>query len=769
MNTKTTALLFISLWALSCARPVSRHQGAHRRSSEEHWPTAIEGSLNEVADSTDVSDEDPGSRLSVSTESQRRDDSVNKYESTSHESSEGNNFLRKGSRISFERSSEDDHEWSPWDNDGGNYFRLHHQAVQRKWADDKDSHEHGDSSDFQSADRMSLEDQNEIHEDHLYNDIRKSKEQFDVENDGMLYTPDQVLYTFTGKGASDLTYDEDISGDDLDGHNEEATYGKDVGHTVPPYEGGDQQTSVTNGGQDGHNAIGRHHDGSSSSSSSSSSESRELDKENNHITDYGKRHGSDSYSSSQEDRYDFDDEGMQGDDPRIFESLDSDSRMLHGDVHSKESSQESSRENGKGKAKHHSKSVEHFARKVYHYADGDSDEDHSPEQDENKSLQEDDAGSKEESQSIENISQLAEKVPSRSREHGASRSREAVERSSRGHSHSKSRENFDSQSREDLHSRSREVRHSQSREDVHSQSREDVHSRSREDVHSRSREDVHSQSREDVHSQSTEDVHSQSTEDVHSQSREDIHSQSREDTNSQSREHAHSQSRELMPSQSTEDENSQSREDNDTASVEDIKSESTEDSRSSHEETVRMSKEISDRSDEHSASKSKEQDSDSTEVGKVPPRGGESREFKRQHSRSSENSKSTEESKESPEDTDESSQSDSRLSHSTSSESSKESQDSASSEDSDSNDLRSEEWQDQHSQSTETSESKGEENSYSIERHSQSREDTMSNSDSTEDKSWSRSMELESRKLMLDIYHNKPFSDYDDNDCQDGY
>ncbi|XP_053108245.1 dentin matrix acidic phosphoprotein 1 isoform X2 [Hemicordylus capensis] len=727
---KRSAFLLISLWALTCARPAYRHHSAHHRTSEEHWATANKESLNEVADSTDLSNEDTGSRLSISTES-REDSGVSEHDSSSHENSEENRFIRKLSSSSLESHSAD--EWITRDNDDAGYFRIH-QVVHGKWADDKDFHDyygakeaHGDGSDDQSLERVPLEDQNEIHgtdstdnEKHAHGDIKQSKDQLDVENDGMLYIPEQVLYTFTGTGGNELANDEDVSGD---GNHEGGINGKDPGHTVPPNKGDTLLPSVTNGEQGGGNAIGRHQR-DSSSSSSSSSESSNMDKEDNHIIDHGKRHGGDSYSSSQEDRYDFDDEGMQGDDPHISKNDDSDSSMIHGDGHLKESSQEASREIAGKKVKHHSKSVEHFARKVYHYVDDGSDEDHSPEHDESKSLQEDDAESKEDSQSVEDISQSTENVLSRSREHANSHSKESAESSSRKHSHS------------------------QSREDVHSQSREDVHSRSREDVHSRSREDVHSQSREDLHSQSREDLHSQSREDLHSQSREDVHSQSREDV--------HSQSRELLASQSREDENSHSGEDDDTESVEGIKSESTEYSRTFHKKTVKKSKEIDDNSDEHSANKSEEQQS-------------ASRESKGQDSSSSEKSKSTEESEESEEDTDRSSHDDSKMSQSASSESHKVSQESAGSEDSNESDssehdLSSE--QSQPSQSSETSESK--ESSPSTETDSQSREDTASKSDSIED-SWSRSMELKSQKLMLDIYHNKPLSDYDDNDCQDGY
>ncbi|XP_034296346.1 dentin matrix acidic phosphoprotein 1 [Pantherophis guttatus] len=713
---KITGLLVISLWSLCWAHPVSRYPGAHHSNSKEHWSISVEEGLNKRADSTDLSDEDAENRLSSSTEDRRRDLGGN-----SCESCESNSFPREVSSRSLESFSEDDHQWSTQDNEEGAYFG--HQMVYRKRAGNKDSNYHRkeinkESSDDESAGRTSLEDQSE---GHLFGPNKISKEQFDVENDGMVYTPEQVLYTFVERGGSDLTAEEDISGDDsLDGNNDE-----DPGYTKSPSEVDALQPPATHGEQDGGHTRGRHSD-DSSSSSSSSSESRNLEKEDNHIIDYGRRHGRDSYSSSQEDGYDFQSEEMQGDEPRTFESHGSDSHMLPEAIHSKESSQETHSS---------SKTVEHFERKPIHYVDGDSDEDNSPEYEQNKALKEDDDNSEADSQLVEDISQSTENVPSQSREDETSHSGKSIESSSR----EQSRENLNSHSTEDMHSQSQG-------DDKHSRSREhDKHSRSREDgKNSQSTEDdKHSWSQEDAtrgHSQS------QSKENTSSHSREDKHSQSRKDD-------VHSQSIELS---------SQSGENEDTASEEDVKSDSIEDTRSSQEKVVQKSKETEEESNERNPSKS--QESHSVEKsGNMPPRAAESREFKWHHSRSSEKSSSMEESEESAEDTKESVEDDSRLSQSASSESSKVSEESASSDDSNSN-----EGQDQQSSSSETSESK-EEVSNSIERPSKSREDTMSQSDSMEDSSWSRSKELESRKLMLDFYHNKPFSDYDDNDCQDGY
>lgn len=81
-------------------------------------------------------------------------------DSTSHESHEGNRFLRKVSSGSMETHSED-RQWSTRDNDDDDgYFRLH-RAMQRKWANDQDSHYHShsneiDGSDDQSANTGSL-------------------------------------------------------------------------------------------------------------------------------------------------------------------------------------------------------------------------------------------------------------------------------------------------------------------------------------------------------------------------------------------------------------------------------------------------------------------------------------------------------------------------------------------------------------------------------------------------------------------------------------
>lgn len=109
--------------------------------------------MDQRADSTDLSEEDAGNRLSSSTED-RRDLGDN-----SCESCESNNFPREVSSSSLESFSEDDHEWSTQDNEDGGYFG--HQMVYRKRADNKDSHYHRkeinkESSDDESAGRTSL-------------------------------------------------------------------------------------------------------------------------------------------------------------------------------------------------------------------------------------------------------------------------------------------------------------------------------------------------------------------------------------------------------------------------------------------------------------------------------------------------------------------------------------------------------------------------------------------------------------------------------------
>lgn len=110
--------------------------------------------MNKRADSTDLSDEDAGNRLSSSTEDRRRNLGGN-----SCESCESNSFPREVSSRSLESFSEDDHEWSTQDNEEGGYFG--HQMVYRKRAGNKDSHYHRkeinkESSDDESAGRTSL-------------------------------------------------------------------------------------------------------------------------------------------------------------------------------------------------------------------------------------------------------------------------------------------------------------------------------------------------------------------------------------------------------------------------------------------------------------------------------------------------------------------------------------------------------------------------------------------------------------------------------------
>lgn len=95
----------------------------------------------------------------MSTEASREDPGDGDSDSRSME---GNTFPRMVSSLSLESRPGDDHEWSTRDNEDDYYFRLH-QTFHRKWADNKDSHDHSDfkernrdSSDDYPADRLSV-------------------------------------------------------------------------------------------------------------------------------------------------------------------------------------------------------------------------------------------------------------------------------------------------------------------------------------------------------------------------------------------------------------------------------------------------------------------------------------------------------------------------------------------------------------------------------------------------------------------------------------
>ncbi|XP_019408998.1 PREDICTED: dentin matrix acidic phosphoprotein 1 [Crocodylus porosus] len=662
-----TVLLFISLWTLTYAHPVPNHPNVHDGSSKE-WRVdsyeisaalryaTSEESMNEEEDPAEKDGEDTDSSPYDSTETEVRDSIADEYEHDGilHETNEGNNYPVGVSSHSSEHHTEDFNgndvdESITQDNDDDDDSVRIKQGQHKNWVYQKDSVA------LEELDEHSLEDVNKFHEDHHTGDSREPKQHYNTEDNGPLYKTKRFYSQMFNKEINDLIDEEDDSGDDTFDENQGDTNGKDPSYTVNP-NGVDEYTAFDNGVHHrGHGDTAVRKKDSDSSSSSSSSESRGLDSReyrNHIISRYDRSLGNigDSARTSHKDSYDFDDEGMQGDDPSIFESEGGKSKMTRSAIHSKESSQESSREPRKAKLNGISKSVENSNSHKFQNDDNNSGEDDSIEQDNSQSMEADEAKSGEDSQSAEDSSH----------------------------------------------------------------SEESVASHSRKDV-SRSREDVTSHSREDVASQSSE-------------------------------------------------ENGES-----------------------HEENEKIYKEMKSKSNEYSGSKSKE-DRDSYEDDSKPLSiDSESAEDQGDKSRSREKSKSTEDSMESEEDKNDSISDDSRLSHSKSAESKSISREFVGSESRE--DDRSEEVQGQDSRSAETydSGSKEEEHSHSREmdsyshsremdsyshsreRDSHSREDATNESTSHEDDSLPRSMEMENRKLMFDVYHNKPIGDYDDNDCQDGY
>ncbi|XP_014455504.1 dentin matrix acidic phosphoprotein 1 [Alligator mississippiensis] len=654
-----TVLLLISLWPLTYAHPVPNHPNVHDGSSKE-WRVdsseisaalryaTSEESMNEVEDPAEKDGEDTDSSPYDSTETEGRDSIADEHEHDDilHETNEGNNYPVGVSSHSNEHHTEDlsgndVDESITQDNDDDNSVRIK-QAQHKNWVYQKDSVA------LEELNEHSLEDVNEFHdhEDHHTGDSQKPKQHYNTEDNGPLYKTKRFYSQKFNKEINDLIDEEDDSGDDTFDENQGDTNGKGPSYTVNP-SGVDEYTAFDNGVHHrghGDTAI-RKKDSDSSSSSSSSSESRGLDSREyrNHIVSrYDRSLGNigDSARTSHKESYDFDGEGMQGDDPSIFESEGGKSKMTRSAIHSKESSQESSREPRKAKLNGISKSVEHSNSHKFQNDSNNSGEDDSIEQDNSQSMEADEAKSGKDSQSAEDSSH----------------------------------------------------------------SEESVASHSRKDV-SRSREDVTSHSKEDVASQSSEE------------------------------------------------------------------------SRESHEENEKISKEMKSKSNEYSGSKSKDRDSYEDDSKPVSI-DSESAEDQGDKSKSREKSKSTEDSMESEEDKNDSISVDSRLSHSKSDESKSISRELVGSESHE--DDRSEEVRGQDSKSAETydSGSKEEEHSHSREmdsyshsreRDSHSREDATNESTSHEDDSLPRSTEMENRKLMLDVYHNKPIGDYDDNDCQDGY
>nr|XP_055152176.1 dentin matrix acidic phosphoprotein 1 isoform X2 [Symphalangus syndactylus] len=166
---------------------------------------------------------------------------------------------------------------------------------------------------------------------------------------------------------------------------------------------------------------------------------------------------------------------------------------------------------------------------------------------------------------------------------------------------------------------------------------------------------------------------------------------------------------------------------------------SQENSSESQEEVVSESR--GDNPDPPTSHVEDQEDSDSSEEDSshtLSHSKSESRE-EQADSESSESLSSSEESPESPEDENSSSQ-EGLQSHSTSAES------------------QSEESHSEEDDSDSQDSSRSKEDSNSTESKSSSEEDGQL-----------KNIEIESRKLTVDVYHNKPIGEQDDNDCQDGY
>uniref|UniRef100_A0A8C5UD02 Dentin matrix acidic phosphoprotein 1 n=1 Tax=Malurus cyaneus samueli TaxID=2593467 RepID=A0A8C5UD02_9PASS len=282
------------------------------------------------------------------------------------------------------------------------------------------------------------------------------------------------------------------------------------------------------------------YEGHGDSSSSSSSESMGADHRRYRSYGFGRayRHGGASSSSQEEERYDFQDEAMQGDDPSVFDGLGSSYRVRHAGPRALGSSWDS---------------------------EGDS---RSPE------VEEGDSG--EDSPSMEDNSQSEEPTDSQSEEKSSSQSREDGDGED-----SPSREDEDSESREDTHEQSDEEP-GESPEVVRTlnehtwEGQEDWDSAEDRSVlstpDSESREEDHdlSKSREDDNDQSpsTEDTVEESEEDEN----DSVPSTSAESQSTSPEDDSSPEDNTGEESRSTESDNSESQEDDD-----DMESQSQED------------------------------------------------------------------------------------------------------------------------------------------------------------------------------------------------
>ncbi|XP_064366448.1 dentin matrix acidic phosphoprotein 1-like [Dromaius novaehollandiae] len=564
-----TMFLIIFLWALAYAHPVPNHMSAYPRSSEEQEDTASEENMNELAGLDD------GDDRSLHT-SRERGEMDTAEDSNDQDPADGNDV---------------DEEIAEH-NGGAERIRIR-EAQHKNWVDHEDTSDQDEVEDeHENSLGQHLDEKRFLEEDvhdadngdkeDYYDAESHGSENYNVGGNGLFYRPTGFFPRGGYRERSDFVDEEDDSGDDTFDENEGEEKGEGPTYTVRPNEAGEHDTfgdNDQNGDRRDTVMSRKQHDSSSSSSESRSLDHREY---RNYIASrYGRtyRRGGDSDSSSQEERYDFDNEEMQGDDPSIFDSFGSNSKGLRAAFRSKESSQESSWEAGKAVLRVSDQSEEESRSKELPDGPDDSEEDDSLQHDDSKSVEAGDADSREDSQSAEDRSESEEHVTSQSKENSADKSREDVDSRSREDVDSKSREELASQSDED----SREPQEDNSKE-VLSKSNERSGSKSEEGQEdTESAEDnskpsgLDSESAEDEGDQSKSREESESTEESLESEEGRNDSISDEDSPSRSKS-AESASHE--DDSSEEGPTADSRESEDSTSVESHNSDSKEEDRS---------------------------------------------------------------------------------------------------------------------------------------------------------------------------------------------
>ncbi|XP_010217004.1 PREDICTED: dentin matrix acidic phosphoprotein 1 [Tinamus guttatus] len=445
-----TVFLLIFLWTFAYAHPVPNHLSAHPRSSTEQEDTASEEHMNELVGLDDGDDRSPhGSRergeMDIVGDSEDQD--------PADENDFGDEVAKRNSGAKRSRIREAQHKnWVDHEDTGDlDEAEYQHENSLGQRLDEKHFLEEEDAHDADNGDKG----------EHYGAESRVS-DSYKAGGNGLVYRPTGFFPRRGYRERSDLLDEEDDSGDDtFDENNEGEENGQDATYTIGPNGAGERDTfgdSDQNGDHRGTVVSGRQHD-----SSSSSSESRSLDRGEyrNYIASrYGGtyRRGGDSDSSSQEERYDFDNEEMQGDDPSVFDGFMGNSKGLRAAFHYKESSQESSREAGKAVLKVSDQSEEESRSKELPDGPDNSEEDDSLQHDDSESV---DADSREDSQAAEDKSESEEHITSESKENSADRSEEDVESHSTESVDSKSREEpvsqSDEASRESQEENSREV------------------------------------------------------------------------------------------------------------------------------------------------------------------------------------------------------------------------------------------------------------------------------------------------------------------------